>query len=95
MSARDDQMIMLRIMIRDSLARIRRNVNVARLNNKSLFSETMTSWARGQISTLIMLYSSDPTVPRDIADQLYAARVEVDWLLSGKYPEAQPCAWPS
>jgi len=90
MSARDDQMIMLKIMIRENLRQVRACVNAARLRDESLAGQSLADWSQGHISALWMLYQNDHDVPRAIADALYAARVESEWLMSGEYPEPKP-----
>lgn len=95
MSARDDRMIMLKVLIQDALNRVRTSVNSAVLHGNGASNSPSANWSQGQISALWLLYADDPDVPQDIADNLRAARVEAQWLMSGQYPEKQPCAWPN
>lgn len=86
---------LIRLHLRSAMRDLRQRVNDAAVFGGRPASMSVPNWKQGQISMLWLLFGGDPLLPQDLTDELYAAHTEADWLMSGCYPEHQPCAWPN
>jgi hypothetical protein len=86
---------LIRGALRRAMCHLRMCVNEAALNGMWAPEMSMPNWCQGQISMIWVFFCSDTLLPQDLRDDIYRTYTEANWLMSGKYPEKQPCAWPN
>jgi len=95
MSANQLTSNMIRTALRLAMQDLRRRVNDAIVDGMRPSQMAMPNWLQGQTSMIRVFFGSDVLLPQDLRDEIYSACIEANWLMSGKYPEKQPCAWPN